>query len=240
MILEIDPDSCNEKEIGHLNICLDIVKEIPTKLKNFKAPAVETKQEKVESDKKSEDVKTEEKKSEVAVPVNTTPVQQTEAAHTTEGAFNIANFVKGPNVAPVTNTVTEPPKSVVFPHQICGLTNEQIVEEVAKHFRVTETLSAYALYDLFNNKYLAQKMKELDAKQRHNNPFLTQVDIKQYVDSPELLAQYSLCFTMPCNNKKQVIVVLFNPIPVPDKNGALNYPLNIFKTANKKNNNVNK
>jgi hypothetical protein len=237
MILEIDPDSCNEKEINLLNVCLERVKEIPTKLKNFKAPVVETKQENAESDKKSEVVKTEEKKSEA--PTNTAPVQQTEAAHTT-GGFDIANFVKGPKVTPpAANTVPEKPKSVVFPHQICGLTNDQLVEELRKHFKVNEEIPGYPLYDLLYNRYLAQKMKELDAKQRPNNPFLTQVDINRYVDSPELLAQYSLCFTMPCNNKKQVIVVLFNPTPVPDKNGVLNYPLNIFKTA-KKNNNTNK
>ena len=78
-------------------------------------------------------------------------------------------------------------------------------------------------------------MKELNAKQRSNNPYLTQVNINEYIDAPELLDKYSLCFTMPCNDKKQIIVVLFNPTPVLDNNGVLNYPLHIFKET--KNNN---
>jgi hypothetical protein len=83
-------------------------------------------------------------------------------------------------------------------------------------------------------------MKELDCKQRANNPYLTQVDINKYIDVPELIAQYSLCFTLPCNNKKQLIVVLFNPNPEVGKNGLLQYPIHIFKankTAGGNNNN---
>lgn len=210
MITSIDPTSCSKEEIAELN---DASAAIDNSLKMLdNALKISTAQS------------------------NT--VQQPAAAHT-EGGFNIANFVKqnqqpvsGPKV-PVDNKHQQKPTA--FPHQICGLTDDQIVAEVNKHFKVIQELPAYALYDLINNKLLIRKMKELDAKQRPNNPYLTQVNINEYIDVPELLAQYPLCFTMPCNDKKQVIIVLFNPNPVLDKNGILNYPLHIFK-ATKTNN----
>lgn len=215
----------------------------------------------------------EEVKSDVKEPVNnaqkTKQVEPAAAAHT-EGAFNIANFIKD-NPRPADPTGQQPfrfdpmrfvnnpqpiqnpygpmnnimpnqiqqPRRVVFPHQICGLTDQQLVEEVQKHFKVIQELPARPLYDLYNNKLLARKMKELDAKQRPNNPYLTQVNINEYIDVPELLEKYTLCFTMPCNDKKQLIIVLFNPNPVLDERGMLNYPLHIFK-ARKTNNNGNK
>lgn len=168
-------------------------------------------------------------------------VQQGVAAHNTTTGFNIGNFIKQP-VAPIMSVSNMPAqqqaaKPSVFPHQICGLNDTQIVEEVNKHFKLTQQLHAYPLYDLANNKYLARKMKEFDAKQRPNNPYLTQVNINEYIDVPELLEKYSLCFTMPCNDKKKLIVVLFNPIPVADNNGALQYPIHIIKAAKAKNNN---
>ena len=164
------------------------------------------------------------------------------AANNTGYGFNISNFIKP---APVpqqqinpamqfVNPAVIPPQQPqqrpsVFPHQMCGLKDEEIVEYVQKHFKVIEKLNAYALYDLVNNKLLAKKMKELDCKQRSSNPFLTQVPINEYIDIPELLAQYPLCFTLPCNDKKQLIIVLFNPTPVLNKNGVMEYPMNIFK-----------
>ena len=222
MILSIDPTSCNEQEISNLNDISVAVDNIIKSMDNLSNVVndVSNKQETV------------------------TSVQQSEAAHTENIGFNISNFikqnqppVKGPNM-PVNNEqkASQQPKQTAFPHQICGLTDEQIVEEVGKHFKVMENLPAYALYDLANNKILARKMKEMDAKQRPNNPYLTQVNINEYIDVPELLEKYTLCFTMPCNDKKQVIVVLFNPTPVPGKNGVLNYPLHILKAAK----NVNK
>ena len=150
------------------------------------------------------------------------------AAHTI--GFNIGNFMKGFQPQPV-QPVEAKPKSV-FPHQIDGLTDEQIVEEVGKHFKFLPdcTVGAYPMYDLCKNKLLAKKMKELNAKQRSNNPFLTQQKIEEYVDIPELLNKYNMCFTIPCNDKGKVIVVLFNTVPVEEKNG-LQYPIHIFKAG---------
>ena len=189
---------------------------------------------KVEEPKKAEEPKKSEEPKKVEID-NQQPVQQGVAAHT-EGAFNISNFIKQPpvmNQQPIINQQQqqqqpEKPKAV-FPHQICGLSDEEIVAEVAKHFKVMETLPAYALYDLCKNKNLAQKMKEYNCKQRANNPFLTQVDINEYINDPETLEKFKLCFTLPCNEKKKVIVVLFNPVAVPNKNGLVEYPLNIIK-----------
>ena len=166
-------------------------------------------------------------------------VQQPSVAHT-QSPFNINNFIKQPAVDIVKNnpaTSTTQKRKTAFPHQICGLTDEEITTEVYKHFRIIEALPLYPLYDLIKNKTLSNKMKELNSKQRANNPFLTQVNIKDYIDMPELLSQYSLCFTIPCNDKGNIIVVLFNPEPVQDKNGIWNYPIHIFKAKlNKKNN----
>lgn len=229
MISAIDPTSCNEEEISELN-------DLSANAANAVKKAKESFKIIVDSSKNNSKQETIAKES--------TNVEQAAAAHT-EGGFNIGNFVKqdqqpvtGPNM-PGTNTNKQTQqKKVAFPHEICGLTDEQIKEEVKKHFKVLETLPAYPLYDLLNNKLLAKMMKSLDAKQRPNNPYLTQVNINEYIDVPDLLSKYSLCFTMPCNDKNQVIMVLFNPNPVPDKNGVLQYPLHIFKAT--RNNNTNK
>lgn len=145
--------------------------------------------------------------------------------------FNIGNFMKGFQPQQQPKPVQDKPKSV-FPHQIDGLTDDQIVEEVSKHFKLLPdcTVGAYPMYDLCKNKILAKKMKELNAKQRANNPFLTQQKIEEYIDVPELLDKYNMCFTIPCNDKGKVIVVLFNPVPVDEKNG-LQYPIHIFKAG---------
>ena len=214
MIVSVNPTSCSEDEIASLNdstAALDnIDKKITTLSVNNTVKDANSKQ----SDNK--------------------PVEQSAAAHSVSG-FNINNFIKqnqqpikGPDVSA---TAPQQPKPTAFPHEICGLTDDQIVEEVGKHFKVFEQLNAYPLYDLINNRLLARKMKEFGAKQRANNPFLTQVNINEYIDVPELLEKYTLCFTIPCNDKKQVIVVLFNPTAVPDKNGVLQYPLHILKAA---------
>ena len=182
-------------------------------------------------------------------------VQQQTVAHNNGYGFNIANFMQ-PQQQQVQMHVVQPTqqqpkqtKSAVFPHEICGLIQDQIAAEVSKHFKLIPkenrnyTMSADALYDLANNKLLARKMKELDCKQRPNNPYLTQVDINEYIGEPELLAKYPWAFTMPCNDKKKLIMVLFNPNPVMDKNGVLQYPLHIFKatkTGAGKNDNANK
>lgn len=219
MIISIDPITCSEEEIAELNDANASIDETLKALEIAEAAL----------------------KSKVQVSSSQQPVQvqQSAAAHT-EGGFNISNFiknnqqpVKGPNI-PVGNKRAQQPKPTVFPHEICGLNDEQIVQEVSKHFKVLERLPAYALYDLLNNKFLARKMKEFDAKQRSNNPYLTQVNMHEYIDVQELLDKYSLCFTMPCNDKDQIIVVLFNPNPAPDKNGVVNYPLHILKASKTK------
>lgn len=214
MILAIDPTTCSEDEIAELNDASAAIDKI-LKTNN----SVETKQ--------------------VEIATESIPVQQVAAAHT-EGGFNIGNFikqnqqpVKGPNM-PMANPNMKPNNQIrknVFPHEICGLTDDQITEEIKRHFKVIESLHVYPLYDLLNNKLLREKMKEFNAKQRPNNPFLTQVNINEYIDIPELLAKYTLCFTIPCNDKDKIIVVLFNPTPVQDNNGVLNYPLHILKAT---------
>ena len=157
--------------------------------------------------------------------------QQGAAAAHTEGAFNIGNFIKSQQPIYVPNVQQQRP--VVFPHQM-GLTQQQIADEVNKHFKLIPkdkrdyTITADALYDLINDKRLSQKMKELGSKQRPNNPYLTQVNITDYIDIPKLLQSYQLCFTTPCKDNRKIIVILFNPNPVPDNNGVLHYPLHIF------------
>lgn len=158
-------------------------------------------------------------------------VQQPEAAYSMNNGFNINNFVRQSPVIGGNNVVNNTVPKTAFPHQICGLTDQQIVEVVGKHFKVIQELPVYPLYDLLNNKLLGAKMKEFGSKQKSNNPYLTQVNIDEYIDVPELLQKFSLCFTIPCYDKAQTIVVLFNPIPVPDGNGVLNYPLHIFKAT---------
>lgn len=229
IVVSVDPTTCTADEISELNgadaNAADIVNKATEILKN----------KIVATNKKAEPVIKSTEAAQQASVQNTAPVQQSEVAHT-EGGFNINNFikpnqqtVKGPTMPANNNSKQQ--KSTAFPHQICGLTDEQILAEVRKHFKVLQPLSAYELYDLLNNRLLARKMKEFDAKQRPNNPFLTQVNINEYIDVPELLQRYSLCFTMPCNDKSQIIVVLFNPVAVPDKNGVINYPLHILKAA---------
>lgn len=226
LVASIDPTSCNEEEIAELN-------DISAKSRSYLKLVSEIK--KANTDTKIAD-------DNQASSNQTNVVQQASAAHT-EGGFSIANFIKqqpikGPNMP--TNNQPSQLKQSVFPHQICGLTDEQIVEEVKKHFEfmnIEQSIPAYALYDLINNKFLTRKMKEFNAKQRANNPRLTQVNINEYIDIPELLAKYSLCFTIPCNDKNQIIVVLFNPIAVPDtKTGILQYPLHVIKAAKTNNN----
>lgn len=222
----IDPTSCSEANIDELNDiganAIDIVKKASEAFLTYNKPQ----RKMAKSAPMQEDAAPE-------------PVQQSTVAHTEGGGFNIGNFIKqnqsAKHTTPSRDDAQQQPKSTAFPHQICGLTDEQIVAEVSKHFKVSQALPAYALYDLANNKFLSRKMKELDAKQRPNNPYLTQVNINEYIDVPELLEKYPLCFTMPCNDKKKIIVVLFSPVAMPDKNGVLNYPLHIFK-ATKTNN----
>lgn len=159
-----------------------------------------------------------------------TPVQQTLAAHAMEG-FNISNFIKDKpdNKMQPVSTVNNHQHKTVFPHETCGLTDEQITNEVKSHFELTEYLPAYALYDLVKNKLLSKKMNELGSKQKPNNLLLTQVDIKDYIDIPDLLNKFNVCFTTPCKDKSYIIVVLFNTTPVPDTCGCINYPIHIFK-----------
>ena len=159
---------------------------------------------------------------------------QSQQAANNVGGFDISNFIKqqGPIINVNTGqNITQ--KQSVFPHQIDGLTDDQIIEEIGKHYKLIpeNQYGVYPLYDLIKNKYLAKKMKELDAKQRPNNPFLTQVNMTEYIAEPDLLNKYQMCFTMPCNDKRQVIMVLFSPVAVPGNNGALQYPLHIFKAA---------
>lgn len=233
-ITSINPEECNEEEINDLN---DWSATVNGMKKFFEACktiySYKPKQNEIPVKQNSNTSQ------DVVYVQQTTPVQQTVAAHT-ENGFNISNFikpepVKGPNM-PVRG------KYKPLPHESCGLTYEQITQEVNKHFKLIPkeernyTIEGCALYDLLQIKSLGQKMKEFNSKQRPNNPFLTQVDINKYIDVPDLLAKYSLCFTIPCNDKDQIIVVLFNPVPVPINNEVLQYPLHIFK-ARKTNNN---
>jgi len=172
-----------------------------------------------------------------------TEVPQQQAAYSIANGFNIGNFIRQntPNaqvvpgmstVQQVINNSSQPVQQHVhkLPHETCGLTDQQMIEEVDKHFKLIQGLPTYPLFDLLNNPLLKKKMKELDCKQRANNPFLTQVNINEYIDVPELLAKYNLAFTMPCNDKKFVIMVLYGNIPVVDPNcGCVSYPLHIFK-----------
>ena len=42
------------------------------------------------------------------------------------------------------------------------------------------------------------------------------------------MQKYSLCFTIPCNERDKIIVVLLDPV-AKNINGELQYPLNILK-----------
>lgn len=168
--------------------------------------------------------------------VNKPQQQQQQAAAANDLGFNISNFVgNNPMIRSAKRANQQRPQSV-FPHMICGLTDEQIVAEVVKHVKVLYDLPAYQLYDLISNKVLAKKLKELNAK-NPDNFVLYQKNIREYIDIPELLSKYNLCFTVPCNDKGKVIIVLFNMTPVEGNNGALNYPLHIFKASYVNNNN---
>lgn len=189
-------------------------------------------------------------------------LKQGAAAHTM-GGFNINNFEKKPAV-PLAGPATRPvPPSVKqaqavanepvvngastnnsnphqhhkLPHEECGLTDEQIVEEVNKHFKILPgyTVTAYPLYDLLNNPLLRQRMKQYGSKQRPNNPFLTQIDLSTIAlpeEDKEAFAKYTMGFTIPCKDKNSVIVVYYNPIPIIDKCGCATYPINIIKGKN--------
>ena len=233
------------------NLILTICKEVKEMLSNIKAP-----DNKVELiNKLISEVESTEKAAEAFTIISSAPQsqQQPAAAYNNGYGFNIGNFIKPQaqqqpipmqQQQPIPMQQQHQVKPTVFPHQICGLTQEQIAEEVGKHVKLIPkenrnyTIPADVLYDLVNNKLLSRKMKELDCKHRANNPYLTQVNINEYIGEPELLSQYPLCFTMPCNDKKKLIMVLFNPNPVMDKNGILQYPLHIFKAT--KTNNANK
>lgn len=221
---------------------IDINKVLKKNIQEVNNIKNDSKQEKI----KSELVHDETQMNAKTVESNQTKtVQQTVAAHSETGGFNINNFIKSEQrPKPVVNTVAskmpiqQQPVNSVFLHQICGLEPTQILEEILKHFKfLPETTVINAFYDLYNNKYLAKKMKEFNSKQRPNNPYLTQVNINEYIDEPSLLARYSYAFTMPSNDKGYVIVVLFNPIPETLNNGTVQYPLHIFKAKLKKDDN---
>ena len=164
------------------------------------------------------------------------PVRQQQAANNV-GGFDISNFIKQQSPSINVNVGQNiMPKQSVFPHQIDGLTDEQMIAEVGNHYKFLSNaqVELYPMYDLIKNRYLKKKMTELDAKQRPNNPFLTQVNITEYIAEPDLLNKYQMCFTIPCNDKRQVIMVLFSPVAVPGNNGALQYPLHIFKATKTK------
>lgn len=210
MILSIDPTTCSEDEIAELNSVTNILCNIKKQTEDIKASTKDNNKTIIASNNTS-----------------VQEVQSSAAAHNL--GFNINNFIKQqPTIMP--NVLQQQqPKPTVFPHQICGLTDEQITDVVSKHFKVLETLPVYPLYDLLNNKYLAHKMKEFNCKHRPNNPYLIQVNMNEYIDVPELLDKYKLCFTMPCHDKGYIIVVLFNTNPVPNKDGLLQYPLHVLK-----------
>lgn len=159
-------------------------------------------------------------------------VEQAAVAHN-ENGFNINNFIKqAPGPATISTHKKLPmQQKFVFPHEISGKTDEEIIAENAKHFQLIpgSMISAYALYDLNHNKQLKNKMKEYDSKHRPNNLIFTQVNINEYIGDAELLAKYPLCFTTPCNDKGYVIVVLFNPIPEVKPDGYVQYPMHLIK-----------
>jgi hypothetical protein len=154
------------------------------------------------------------------------------AAHSM-GGFNIGNFVHQQQQGPVAGTPVQQAANLL-PHQTCGLTNDQIVDEVNKHFKLMHAVPAWPLYDLLHNNILSVKMRELGSKQRPNNPYLTQVVLTEYFDQPEYTNNYNLCFTIPCKDKGYVIMVLYNTNMVIANNRPY-YPLNILKAKLRKN-----
>ena len=193
------------------------------------------------------------KKIENVEQVSNATVQQAAPAHSETG-FNINNFIKheqptiqmpiinpnSANVRPVINNPAIPNDAAIaeqqkksdmlLPHQTCGLSDEEIIAENSKHYKnLVGGISAYALYDLLHNKYLTKKMKELNAKDRPNNPQLKQVPVTECTDEPNLIERYPLAFTMQCNDKGQVIVVLFNPNVELDAKDKPAYPIYICK-----------
>lgn len=232
-IYMINPSKLSKNEIAHLNDLTAYVNSVEVKAKA-----------RVEEIKKN-------------------GLKQGAAAHTM-GGFNVNNFEKNPT-PPTSGPATRPiPPSVrqaqavaaepvvngapvhdaskehhhhKLPHEECGLTDEQIVEEVNKHFKILPgyTVTAYPLYDLLNNPLLRQRMKQYGSKQRPNNPFLTQIDLSTIAlpeEDKEAFAKYTMAFTIPCKDKNSTIVVYYNPIPVIDKCGCATYPINIVKGKN--------
>ena len=155
---------------------------------------------------------------------------------------NINNFIKNEQ-PPIPGVINMPgvqaaaqpqqqsvqAKPAIFPHQIDKVSDEDMLADVGKHYKLITHVVAPPLYDLVRNKFLAKKMKELNCKQRSNNPYFTQVNILEYIDDPGLLARFPLAFTLPCNDKGYIIMVLFNPTPEVLQNGHIQYPLHIFK-----------
>ena len=178
-----------------------------------------------------------------------TVVEQSAAAHTEGTGFNINSFIKPEqNAVSDTNIPVNPAQQMiqaqqtqeqaqqqippVFVHATSGLSDAEMIADIEKHFKIIYPgIPVTALYDLAHNKYLAKKMKELNCKQRSNNPYLTQVNPIEYIgDKPELMQKYNLVFTMPCNDKGYIIVVMFNTMPETNQNsGTVQYPLHIVK-----------
>lgn len=179
--------------------------------------------------------------------------QQVAAAHSETG-FNINNFIKhnqpsiqmpimnpaNANMRPATNNSSVQDNAVaaeekknadmLLPHQTCKLSDEEIIAYNDKHYKnLAGGISAYALYDLLKSDLLTKKMKELNAKDRPNNPQLKQVPVTECTDEPNLIERYPLAFTMQCNDKGQVIVVLFNPNVELDSKNKPAYPIYICK-----------
>jgi hypothetical protein len=213
----------------------------------------------INEDKKSKSPTDDAKPNEPKKVVNTEQVsdvvnQQAAAAHSETG-FNINSFIKhdqptiqmpilnpaNANIRQVMNAPTAPNNNeaaaeqqkksdMLLPHQTCGLSDEEIIAENAKHYKnLTGMISAYALYDLMHSKLLVKKMKELNAKDRPNNPQLKQVPVTECTDEPNLIERYPLAFIMQCNDKGQVIVVLFNPNVELDSNNKPAYPIYVCK-----------
>ena len=220
---------------------------------------VKPEQPKKEEPKKNEPKKTEtvdsnnESNTENNVKADSIEVKQVAPAHSETG-FNINNFIKhdqptiqmpimnpaNANIHPISNNQAVPNEAAIaeekkkadmlLPHQTCKLSDEEIIAYNDKHYKnLVGGVSAYALYDLLKSDLLTKKMKELNAKDRPNNPQLKQVPITECTDEPNLIERYPLAFTMQCNDKGQVIVVLFNPNVELDSNGKPAYPLYVCK-----------
>ena len=211
----------------------DSKKQEPVKAEAAKEPEVK-KPEIVKEEPKAEPVEKPKEKAKESVEVlaeSPKDVTPTVAANNIDTGFNINNFVKnGDNQQP-----QQQPKKSVFPHEICGLTEEQFLAEVGAHFKVTQELGSYPLYDLLHNRVLENKLAEFNSKQKLKDVLLTQEDINKYIKDPKLLQKYTVCFTTPCKDDRHIILVLFNPIIHNGENGSRYYPLEIkrFKLNNK-------